>query len=225
MSGVRTYTNLVICAGLFSFGVFTYACSSSKPAPAPKPAQELWGDLKPVVSVKELMRDMLDPASDYVFDSVGTFISKKGGRVEREPKTDADWDKIRIGAVTLAEGGISAQDSPALRAAWRREQQHRPGAGGTVAGSNQGQARSRPGVVECENRSAAERRARGDGDCEEERREGVVGRRREPRSGVRELSPRILVSRRKGAAEEARFPSGRTLRTARRQKPQARDGN
>jgi len=107
MSGVRTYTNLVICAGVFSFGVFTYACSSSKPAdpaPAPAPAHALWGDLKPVVSVKELMRDMLDPASDYVFDSVGTFISKKGGRIEREPKTDEDWDKIRIGAVTLAEG-------------------------------------------------------------------------------------------------------------------------
>ena len=50
------------------------------------------------------MRDMLDPASDYVFDSVGTFISKKGGRVERAPKTDEDWDRIRIGAVTLAEG-------------------------------------------------------------------------------------------------------------------------
>jgi len=50
------------------------------------------------------MRDMLDPASDYVFDSVGTVISKKGGVVERQPRTDEDWEKIRIGAVTLAEG-------------------------------------------------------------------------------------------------------------------------
>jgi len=59
--------------------------------------------MKPVVSVKELMRDMIDPASDYVFDSIGTVITKKG-RVEREPKTDEDWDRIRIGAVTMAEG-------------------------------------------------------------------------------------------------------------------------
>ena len=104
MSGVRTRAPLVICAALLSFAVLTSACSSSKPAPAPHPAQELWGELKPVVSVKELMRDMLDPASDYVFDSVGTFISKSGGVVERQPKTDEDWDRIRIGAVTLAEG-------------------------------------------------------------------------------------------------------------------------
>ena len=34
------------------------------------PAPKLWGDLKPIVSVKELMRDFIDPASDYVFDSV-----------------------------------------------------------------------------------------------------------------------------------------------------------
>jgi hypothetical protein len=64
---------------------------------------KLWGDLKPVVSVKELMRDMIDPASDYVFDSVAIVSSKKG-MTETQPKTDADWEKIRIGAVTLAEG-------------------------------------------------------------------------------------------------------------------------
>jgi len=49
------------------------------------------------------MRDMLDPASDYVFESVKTQVTKDG-IIETEPKTDADWEKIRIGAVTLAEG-------------------------------------------------------------------------------------------------------------------------
>jgi hypothetical protein len=89
----------------------SFACSRATPAPPPKPVtapvpsheQVLWGDLKPVVSVKELMRDMIDPASDSVFDSVGTIITKKG-RVEKVPKTDADWDRIRVGAVTMAEG-------------------------------------------------------------------------------------------------------------------------
>jgi len=88
-------------------------CSSPKGQAAPPPPESktpppaaqsaLWGDMKPVVSVKELMRDMIDPASDYVFDSVGTIITK-GRRVEVTPKTDADWDKIRIGAVMMAEG-------------------------------------------------------------------------------------------------------------------------
>src|SRR5712672_479701 len=91
------------CAGLFALVVLTTACTSSKPIPAPPPVLQLWGDLKPVVSVKELMRDMIDPASDYIFDAVGIVNSQRGD-VETKPKTDADWEKIRIGAVTLAEG-------------------------------------------------------------------------------------------------------------------------
>jgi hypothetical protein len=59
--------------------------------------------MRPVVSVKELMRDMIDPASDYVFDSIGTVVSKHAV-IEKQPKTQEDWDRIRIGAVMLAEG-------------------------------------------------------------------------------------------------------------------------
>ena len=49
------------------------------------------------------MRDMIDPASDNVFNAVQT-VTSKNGTVETEPKTDEDWEKIRIGAVTMAEG-------------------------------------------------------------------------------------------------------------------------
>lgn len=101
-------------------GALAAACSSSQSAPADqshsttKPASSsnrppeflapgLWGDLKPVVSVKELMRDLLDPIADNVFDSVKTTTTIKGIE-ETMPRTDEDWDKIRIGAVGLAEG-------------------------------------------------------------------------------------------------------------------------
>jgi len=108
MSVVRSRKPLAIRAALFALGVLASACSSPKstsaPAPAPRPpVLELWGDLKPIVSVKELMRDMLDPASDYIFDAVAIVTTKKGVS-ETAPKTDKDWEKIRIGAVTLAEG-------------------------------------------------------------------------------------------------------------------------
>jgi hypothetical protein len=90
------------------------ACSSpsSKPAPpassaptlpAPVPPQPLWGPLKAIVSVKELMRDMIDPASDYIFDAVKVEIGQHGTK-ETVPKTEKDWERIRIGAVTIAEG-------------------------------------------------------------------------------------------------------------------------
>jgi cytochrome c556 len=83
--------------------VLLTACSSPKSTPAASATPALWGEMKPVVSVKELMRDMLDPAADNIFDAV-KIESTKNGTVERTPKTDADWEKIRIGAVTVAEG-------------------------------------------------------------------------------------------------------------------------
>jgi len=64
----------------------------------------LLGDMKPVVSVKELMEYMIDPASDYVFDSVKTIVQPNGKVVEIVPKTDDDWKKLQVGAVTMLEG-------------------------------------------------------------------------------------------------------------------------
>jgi hypothetical protein len=94
-----------LCAGLLAVDLLSAACSSSSPAavPASAPGPALWGDLKPIVSVKELMNDLIDPASDNIFNAVGTVINAKG-TVETAPKTDEDWAKVRIGAVTLAEG-------------------------------------------------------------------------------------------------------------------------
>jgi hypothetical protein len=114
MSGVLSRYPLVTATALLVIGAWTSACSSSTPSPGPARAPALpapvapgaaalWGDLTPVVSVKELMRDMLDPASDYIFDAV-KIISTNKGTVEVMPKTEADWDRVRIGAVTLAEG-------------------------------------------------------------------------------------------------------------------------
>jgi hypothetical protein len=94
-------------AGLLALSVFAAACSSSAPADTPdKPAvppQPLWGDMKPVVSVNELMKYMIDPVADNIFNAVGSSVTSKG-LVEWEPKTDDDWEKIRVGAVSLAEG-------------------------------------------------------------------------------------------------------------------------
>src|SRR5690242_10901318 len=84
--------------------VLSISCSTSNSAPASsKPSTALWGDMKPIVSVKELMADMIDPASDYVFDSIGTIITREK-TTEIQPRTDEDWARIRAGAVMMAEG-------------------------------------------------------------------------------------------------------------------------
>src|SRR5215468_8218034 len=77
------------------------ACSSSRSSTPPAQTAAAPA-MKPVVSVKELMRFTIDPAGDYVFDAVTWDISKKG-TVETKPRNDEDWEKVKIGAVTLAE--------------------------------------------------------------------------------------------------------------------------
>jgi len=93
---------------LVVLGAMLAACSSSKssaPAPTagtPRPGA-LWGDVSPVVSVRELMKYMIDPVADNIFDAVGSRVTKQG-IVDIEPRTEADWDKIRVGAISLGEG-------------------------------------------------------------------------------------------------------------------------
>jgi hypothetical protein len=59
--------------------------------------------MKPMVSVKELMRYTIDPVADNIFNAVGSVTTRKG-TVDTEPKSDGDWERVQIGAVTLAEG-------------------------------------------------------------------------------------------------------------------------
>ena len=107
MDTARTPHRVTACAGLVLLGAIA-GCSSSKPTSTPahttaaSQAAPLWGDLKPVVSVKELMKYMIDPVADNIFNAVSTSVTKHGV-VDVEPKTEEDWDKIRIGAVSLAE--------------------------------------------------------------------------------------------------------------------------
>jgi hypothetical protein len=95
--------------GLCGVVLLTSACQKAAPVepvaktPPGTSSAEVWGDLKPTVSVLELMHDMIDPLADNIFDSVGSISTKKGVE-ERVPKTQEDWDKIAIGAVAMTEG-------------------------------------------------------------------------------------------------------------------------
>jgi hypothetical protein len=100
MTDYRTRARRAFVAALVAVAT---ACSSSKSAAPAPPAPALWGDMKPVVSVKELMRDLLDPLADNIFNAVG-IVEDKNGTVETVPKTDEEWDRIRIGATAMAEG-------------------------------------------------------------------------------------------------------------------------
>lgn len=78
------------------------ACSSPKPAAPPAAAAPAAPTMVPVVSVKELMRFDIDPVADNVFDAV-TYDATTKGVKETMPRTDEDWEKVKTGAVSLAE--------------------------------------------------------------------------------------------------------------------------
>lgn len=53
-------------------------------------------------SVLDLMSKQIDPAADFIWESVAT-ISTEAGVEERHPRTDAEWQEVRTRAVQLIE--------------------------------------------------------------------------------------------------------------------------
>ena len=90
-------------AVLFAAALATAVCSKPAPAPQTSTTKPLLGDIAPLVSVKELMESMIDPIADNIFDAVW-WDNTAQGVVEHKPTTDEDWQKVKIGAVTIAEG-------------------------------------------------------------------------------------------------------------------------
>jgi len=101
---------LIALAACLFVGTFVWSQCSSKPEAPPPPAAAkttpglIGGEMTPVVSVRELMKYMIDPLADNMFDAVWWETGKDGKIIEHSPKTDEDWEKIRVGAVTVAEG-------------------------------------------------------------------------------------------------------------------------
>src|SRR2546428_1106118 len=69
---------------------------------APKPPAPPASAVQPVLSLKQLMEWVIDPAADAVWDSVKTIITEKGTQ-EIAPQTQEQWDAVRNGAAMLVE--------------------------------------------------------------------------------------------------------------------------
>ena len=54
--------------------------------------------------MKDLMLNVLDPAADGIWESVGTIITLEG-RFDKAPSTDDEWAGVRASAIQLAESG------------------------------------------------------------------------------------------------------------------------
>jgi hypothetical protein len=77
-----------------------YSCAPvSAPIVQTDPAQT---PFLPTATIQDLMDGMIDPAADFIWDSVGTVITAAGTE-ERRPRSDAGWKELRRRAVTLVE--------------------------------------------------------------------------------------------------------------------------
>ena len=183
-------------------GLAAWQCS--KPAAAPAAAEP---DLMPVVTIKELMESIIDPIADNVFDAVATDVDRQG-IVDTKPTTDDDWAKVRIGAVTLAEGSnllkmvrpvappgdknnSGGPNAPEYRRSRFRRRSTATGRCGTSTRTNCGTKPIR--ILEIVKAKKCRR---------------PVRRGKPARQGLRELPPRILVSRRQEGRARRRAEAG-----------------
>jgi hypothetical protein len=58
----------------------------------------------PAESVQQLMKNKVDPASKVYFEAV-QYVSDETGQHDIQPRTDADWEKVRKAAADLQDYG------------------------------------------------------------------------------------------------------------------------
>src|SRR5262245_20857186 len=93
---------LIAISGCVFLGAVVSTQCSRPPQSATVPAPRLLGDMTPVVSVRELMAETIDPFADRIFDAVWWEYTT-AGMVAHRPTTVDEWQAVRVGAVTLAE--------------------------------------------------------------------------------------------------------------------------
>ena len=74
-------------------------CSEDEPtstATAPDPG------FRPTATIQDIMESIVDPAADFLWESVATISTEKGVE-ERQPRTDEEWAVVRNNAITLME--------------------------------------------------------------------------------------------------------------------------
>lgn len=77
-------------------------CTSEQPKQDAQKATDPQPEYRMTATVKDIMDALVDPGSDYIWDSVETTVSAKGVE-EKAPRTDEDWKQVRNHAIMLLE--------------------------------------------------------------------------------------------------------------------------
>lgn len=95
---VPTCILFIAVAGLLN------ACSQKTPSTAPSAtAAAATGSIKTVAGVQDIMTYLVDPAADFLWESVST-TETAAGIEEKQPRTDEEWREVHKQAILLTEG-------------------------------------------------------------------------------------------------------------------------
>ncbi len=95
---VPTCVLFVAVAGLLG------ACSQKTPSTAAPPAvAPATAAVKTVAGVQDIMTYLVDPAADFLWESVST-TETAAGIEEKQPRTDEEWREVHKQAILLTEG-------------------------------------------------------------------------------------------------------------------------
>ncbi|HEY7641897.1 MAG TPA: hypothetical protein VH814_19360 [Steroidobacteraceae bacterium] len=90
----------ILLAGCAPKETAVTAQSGQASTPAAAPAAS---PLKPIAGVQDVMATMIDPAADFLWESVSTTVTRNK-TVEKRPQTDKEWAEVRRQAIILTEG-------------------------------------------------------------------------------------------------------------------------
>jgi hypothetical protein len=93
----------VVSVALFVSGI-GFIVSGARAARQVPAADTAAISLTPVASVKQIMKGIVGPAANVVFNAVSTTVSSKGTE-EKAPQTEAEWETVGNSAAALIESG------------------------------------------------------------------------------------------------------------------------
>ena len=77
-------------------------CQKQEAAARAAPTPAAASTLQPTAGIQDIMAYMIDPAADFLWESVSTTVTT-AGTDEKQPRTDAEWNEVRKHAIILTE--------------------------------------------------------------------------------------------------------------------------
>jgi len=96
----RRHPSRALLLGITRAGALLTSCASKIPAPSAASLPEF----QPTASVEDIMRSMVDPSANAMWDAVVTTVTDAGIE-EVRPQTEEDWLGLERGAIMLVEAG------------------------------------------------------------------------------------------------------------------------